>query len=99
MEKKSSIAKFLLMKKLSSIANFFLLIFEYLFLLYRLFLHIYKNISVSELTPSLSVTELQINVSNLDYIELGEKLQPTKNVVTINSNFVHKVFTSYEQFL
>ena len=70
------------MKELSSIANFF----EYLFLLYRLFLHIYKNMFVSELTPSLSVTELQINISNLDYIELGEKLQPTKNVIAINSN-------------
>ena len=55
--------------------------------------------SVSELTPSLSVTELQINVSNLDYIELGEKLQPMKNVIAINSNFIYRAFTGYEQFL
>src|SRR5271170_1699242 len=55
--------------------------------------------SVSKLTPSLSVTELQINVSNLDYIELGEKLQPTKNDIAINSNFIHRAFTGYEQFL
>jgi hypothetical protein len=55
--------------------------------------------SFSELTPSLTVTELKINVGNLDYIELGEKFEPTKDVVAINSNFVHKAFDGYNHFL
>jgi hypothetical protein len=53
----------------------------------------------SELTPSLTVTELKINVGNLNYIKLGKKFEPTKDVVAINSNFVHKAFDSYDHFL
>jgi hypothetical protein len=55
--------------------------------------------SFSELTSSLTVTELKINVGNLNYIELGEKFELTKDVVTINSNFVHKTFDGYDHFL
>jgi hypothetical protein len=58
-----------------------------------------KMASFSELTPSLTVTELKINVENLDYIKLGERFEPTKDVVAINSNFVHKAFDGYEHFL
>ena len=54
---------------------------------------------VSDLTPSLRVTELKINVTNLDYAELGKRLEPTKDVIAINSNFVHKAFDGYDQFL
>jgi hypothetical protein len=54
---------------------------------------------VSELTPSLNVTEFRINVVDLDYIQLGEKLQPTKVIVAINSNFIHKAFEGYDQFI
>jgi hypothetical protein len=53
----------------------------------------------SELTPSLTVTELKINVGNLDYIKLGERFEPTKDVITINSNFIHKAFNGYKHFL
>jgi hypothetical protein len=42
---------------------------------------------------------LKINVENLDYIGLGEKFEPTKGVVAINSNFVHKAFDGYDHFL
>jgi hypothetical protein len=42
---------------------------------------------------------LKINVGNLDYIKLGEKFEPTKDVVAINSNFVHKAFDGYDHFL
>jgi hypothetical protein len=42
---------------------------------------------------------LKINVGNLDYIELGEKFEPTKDIVAINSNFVHKAFDGYDHFL
>jgi hypothetical protein len=55
--------------------------------------------SFSELTPSLTVTKLKINVGNLDYIKLGEKFEPTKYVVAINSNFVYKAFDGYDHFL
>ncbi|CAG8713560.1 hypothetical protein RhiirA1_447920 [Rhizophagus irregularis] len=54
---------------------------------------------VSELVPSLNFTELKINILGLDYIELGGRLEPTKDVIAINSNFTHKAFEGYEQFL
>lgn len=54
---------------------------------------------ISELVLSLNVTELKINVSGLDYIELGGRLEPSKDVIAINSNFTHKAFEGYEQFL
>ena len=53
----------------------------------------------SELTPSLIVTEFRINVTDLDYIELGKRLEPTKNVVAINSNFTYKALDGYDQFI
>ena len=52
--------------------------------------HLEMDVLCSELTPSLIVTEYRINVTDLDYIELGKRLKPTKNVVAINSNFTHK---------
>ena len=57
------------------------------------------DVLCSELTPSLIVTEYRINVTDLDYIELGKRLEPTKNVVAINSNFTHKVLDGYDQFI
>src|SRR5213082_3595151 len=57
------------------------------------------DVLCSELTPSLIVTEYRINVSDLDYIELGKRLEPTKNVVAINSNFTHKALDGYDQFI
>src|ERR1041384_1509254 len=57
------------------------------------------DVLCSELIPSLIVTEYRINVTDLDYIELGKRLEPTKNVVAINSNFTHKVFDGYDQFI
>jgi hypothetical protein len=53
----------------------------------------------SKLIPSLSVIELKINVRDLDYIQLGEKFQPTKEVVAINSCFYHIALEGYEKFL
>ena len=47
--------------------------------------HLEMDVFCSKLTPSLIVTEYRINVTDLDYIELGKRLEPTKNVVTINS--------------
>lgn len=56
-------------------------------------------ISFGGLTSTLRVTEYKINVIDLDYIELGKKLVPTDNIVAINSNFIHKCFDGYEQFI
>ncbi|CAG8780312.1 10394_t:CDS:1, partial [Rhizophagus irregularis] len=53
-------------------------------------------LTFSELTPSLTVTEFKINVEGLDYTVLGHKLEPTKDVIAINSNFIHKAFEGYE---
>ena len=57
------------------------------------------DVLCSELTPSLIITEYRINVTDLDYIELGKRLEPTKNVVAINSNFTHKALDGYDQFI
>src|SRR3954471_11133458 len=61
--------------------------------------HLEMNVLCSELTPSLIVTKYRINVTNLDYIELSKRLEPTKNVVAINSNFIHKALDGYDQFI
>src|SRR6185436_14454011 len=57
------------------------------------------DVLCSEVNPSLIVTEYRINVTDLDYIELGKRLESTKNVVTINSNFTHKALDGYDQFI
>src|SRR5436853_5799859 len=57
------------------------------------------DVLCSELTPSLIVTEYRINVTDLDYIEFGKRLQPTKNMVAFNSNFTHKALDGYDQFI
>ena len=53
----------------------------------------------SELTSTLKVTEYKINVVNLDCIKLGKLLEPTENIIAINSNYIHKCFVGYDQFL
>src|SRR5207253_2693425 len=57
------------------------------------------DVLCSKLTPSLIVTEYRINITDLDYIELGKRLEPTKNVVIINNNFTHKALDGYNQFI
>ena len=57
------------------------------------------DILCSELTPSLIIIKYRINVTNFDYIELGKRLKPTKNVVAINNNFTHKTLDGYDQFI
>ena len=61
--------------------------------------HLEIDVLCSELTPSLIVTEYRINVTDLDYIKLGKRLEPTKNVVVINSNFTYKALDGYNQFI
>ena len=54
---------------------------------------------LSELTPSLTVNKVFINIKDLDYKELCERFEPTSEVVTINSNFSHKVLEGYEKYI
>ena len=61
--------------------------------------HLEMDVLCSELAPSFIVTEYRINVTDLNYIELSKRLKPTKNVVTINSNFTHKALDGYDQFI
>lgn len=56
-------------------------------------------ITFSPLTSTLKVTEYKINVVDLDFIKLGERLEPVGDIVAINSNYVHKSLDGYEQFL
>ena len=59
--------------------------------------HLEMDVLCSKLTPSLIVTEYRINVTDLNYIELDKRLEPTKNMVAINSNFTHKALDGYDQ--
>ncbi|CAG8450892.1 15413_t:CDS:2 [Rhizophagus irregularis] len=56
-------------------------------------------LTFSELTSPLIITEFKINIEGLDYIKLDNRLKPTKKVITINSNFIHKAFEGYKQYL
>ena len=57
------------------------------------------DVLCSKLTLFLIVTEYRINITDLNYIKLGKRLEPTKNVVAINSNFTHKALDGYDQFI
>ena len=52
-----------------------------------------------DLTQTMCVYELEIDVTNVDYKELGKQLEPKDNIVAINSNFVHKALTGYEEYI
>src|ERR1044072_5031810 len=56
--------------------------------------HLEMDVLCSELTLFLIVPEYRINVT-----DLGKRLEPTKNVVPINSNFTHKALDGYDQFI
>ncbi len=56
-------------------------------------------IAFSPLTSTLKVTAYKINIIDLDFIKLGELLEPAGNVIAINSNYIHKCLNGYEQFL
>ena len=38
-------------------------------------------------------------MNDLDYKTLGEQLEPNKDIVAINSNFIHKAYEGYEHFI
>ena len=53
----------------------------------------------SGLSLSLCVYSAKINVNGFNYINLGEQLEPKGDIVSINSNFIHKAITGYEYFI
>jgi len=58
-----------------------------------------ENTRFSRLYLTLCVYSAKINVKDLNYITIGELLEPTEEIVSINSNFVHKVFTGFEAYI
>ena len=54
---------------------------------------------LSELTPSLTVNKIFIDIKNLNYKELCECFEPSGNIVAINNNFFHKSLEGYESYI
>ena len=53
----------------------------------------------SDLTLSLCVYSVKLSVKDLDYKTLGVQLEPNKVIVAINSNFIHKAYEGFENFI
>jgi hypothetical protein len=53
----------------------------------------------SKLSLSLCVYSAKISVKDLDYITIGELLEPNHEIVSINSNFVHKAYPGFEGYI
>nr|CAG8660291.1 13455_t:CDS:2 [Entrophospora candida] len=58
-----------------------------------------ENNKFSNLTLALCVYSAKLSVKDLDYKTLGEQLEPNKDVVAINSNFIHKTYEGFENFI
>ncbi|CAH1766540.1 4792_t:CDS:1, partial [Entrophospora sp. SA101] len=57
----------------------------------------YENIKFSNLT--LCVYSVKLSMKDLDHKTLGEQLEPNKDIVAINSNFIHKTDEGFENFI
>ncbi|CAJ0898247.1 5063_t:CDS:10 [Entrophospora sp. SA101] len=53
----------------------------------------------SNLTLALCVYSVKLSVKDLDYKPLGEQLEPNKDIVAINSNFIHKAYEGFDEFI
>jgi len=58
-----------------------------------------ENNIFSKLSLSLCVYSAKISVKDLDYITIGELLEPNHEIVSINSNFIHKAFPGFEAYI
>src|SRR2546421_35998 len=58
-----------------------------------------ENRKLSDLSLSLCVYTVKINVKDLNYIDLGKRLNPSGFVLAINSNFIHKSQEGYEELI
>ncbi|CAJ0822959.1 7802_t:CDS:2 [Entrophospora sp. SA101] len=57
----------------------------------------YENIKFSNLT--LCVYSVKLSMKDLDHKTLGEQLEPNKDIVAINSNFIHRTDEGFENFI
>lgn len=57
------------------------------------------NTKFSELSLSLCVYSAKISVKDLDYITIGGLLEPNQEIVSINSNFIHKTYEGFEGYI
>ncbi|CAJ0872938.1 3386_t:CDS:2, partial [Entrophospora sp. SA101] len=55
-----------------------------------------ENIKFSNLTLSLCIYSVKLSMKDLDYKTLGEQLEPNKDIIAINSNFIHKTYEDYQ---
>ena len=58
-----------------------------------------ENTRFSRLYLTLCVYSAKINVKDLNYITIGELLEPNDVIVSINSNFVHKAYPGFEKYI
>lgn len=58
-----------------------------------------ENTRFSKLSLSLCVYSAKINVKDLNYITIGELLEPNHEIVSINSNFIHKAYPGFERYI
>src|SRR4051812_12916039 len=58
-----------------------------------------ENCKLSDLSLSLCVYSVKINVKDLNYIDLGKRLNPSGYVLTINSNFIYKSQEGFEELI
>lgn len=58
-----------------------------------------ENSRFSGLSLSLCVYSAKISVKDLNYISLGVQLEPNQEIVSINSNFVHKAYPGFEGYI
>jgi len=58
-----------------------------------------ENTRFSGLTLTLCVYSAKINVKDLDYITIGKLLEPNDEIVSINSNFIHKAYPGFENYI
>lgn len=57
------------------------------------------NTIFSGLSLSLCVYSAKISVKDLDYITIGGLLEPNQEIVSINSNFIHKAYLGFDGYI
>lgn len=58
-----------------------------------------EDCKLSDLSLSLCVYSAKIDVKDLNYIDLGKRLNPSGYVLAINSNFIHKSQEGFEELI
>uniref|UniRef100_U9U2V5 Uncharacterized protein n=1 Tax=Rhizophagus irregularis (strain DAOM 181602 / DAOM 197198 / MUCL 43194) TaxID=747089 RepID=U9U2V5_RHIID len=53
----------------------------------------------NEFILSLTITKFKINLKRFNYVKFDNRFKSISDIITINSNFIHKAFANYEQYL